>query len=95
MEIKHFSDCIEWWNNRKKINDEEGKPKSNKYTYKYFEENNFDMNLCGYPHTEEVILSLKETIHNYEEMRSSLNSDIDKILSDLTALQEQFSKGDF
>lgn len=95
MEIKHFSDCIEWWNNRKEINDEEGKPKSNKYTYKYFEENNFDMNLCGYPHTEEVILSLKETIHNYEEMRSSLNSDIDKILSDLTALQEQFSKGDF
>ena len=49
--------------------------------------------LCGYPHAEEIVLSLKDTIQTYEEERLTLNSEIDKIISEITQLREVFQEG--
>lgn len=94
MELKHFDDCIAWWNNRTEINDEDGNPKAKKYTAKELSESNYNFDLCGYPHEEEVILSVAETIQNYEEKRSTLNADIDNLLAQLTTLYEKAHKGE-
>ena len=48
----------------------------------------------GYPHEEEVILSVAETIQNYEEKRSTLNADIDNLLAQLATLYEKAHKGE-
>lgn len=94
MELKHFDDCITWWNNRTEINDQDGNPKAKKYTAKELSESNYNFDLCGYPHEEEVILSVAETIQNYEEKRSTLNADIDNLLAQLTTLHAKAQKGE-
>lgn len=93
MELKHFNDCIHWWENRKEIFDEDENPKAKKYSFNDFEERGFDLALCGYPHAEEIVLSLKDTISTYEEQRNSLNSDINTIISEITHLREIFQEG--
>ena len=66
--------------------DIDGFDKAKKYTYKEIEERNFNIDLCGFPHEEEEILPPKELIQQYQEKRASLNADIDKILSQITAI---------
>ena len=46
----------------------------------------YNLDLCGYPHEEEVVLSPMETIQNYQEKRASLNAEIDHVLAELEAL---------
>ena len=94
MELKHFDDCISWWDNRTEITDAAGYPKAKKYTSNELAESGYNLDLCGYPHEEEVILSVDETIHNYEEKRSALNAQIDSLLADITALHEKAQKGE-
>lgn len=86
MELKHFDDCIAWWNDRKEIMLEDG-PKSQKFSADYLlNEQGCNIDLCGYPHEEEEVLSPMETIQNYQEKRASLNAEIDHVLAELEAL---------
>ena len=86
MELKHFDDCIAWWNDRKEIMLEEG-PKAQKFSLDFLlNEQECNLDLCGYPHEEEEILSPMETIQNYQEKRASLNAEIDKVLLELETL---------
>ena len=86
MELKHFDDCIAWWNDRKEIMLEDG-PKSQKFSAGYrLNEQGCNIDLCGYPHEEEEVLSPMETIQNYQEKRASLNAEIDHVLAELEAL---------
>ena len=86
MELKHFDECIEWWNDRKEIMLEDG-PKAQKFTADYLlNEQCCNIDLCGYPHEEEEVLSPMETIQNYQEKRASLNAEIDHVLAQLEAL---------
>ena len=86
MELKHFDDCIEWWNDRKEIILEDG-PKAQVFTADYLmNEKGCNIDLCGYPHEEEEVLSPMETIQNYQERRASLNAEIDHVLAELGAL---------
>lgn len=86
MELKHFDECIEWWNDRKEIILEDG-PKAQKYTVNYLlEERGCDLDLCQYPHEEEEVLDPLDTIRNYQEKRAALNSEIDYVLEKLKAL---------
>ncbi|WP_318674415.1 hypothetical protein [Treponema sp.] len=39
-------------------------------------------------------MSVAETIQNYEEKRSKLNSDIDSLLSQITELHQKAQKGE-
>ncbi|WP_044914171.1 type I restriction-modification system subunit M [Butyrivibrio sp. WCE2006] len=86
MELKHFDDCITWWNDRKEIILEDG-PKAQKFTADFLlNDQECNLDLCGYPHEEEEVLSPMETIKNYQEKRASLNAEIDKVLAELEAL---------
>lgn len=86
MELKHFDKCIEWWNDRKEIELEDG-PKAMKYSADFLvNEQGCNIDLCGYPHEEEEVLSPMETIQNYQEKRATLNAEIDKVLAELEAL---------
>lgn len=86
MELKHFDDCITWWNDRKPIELEDG-PKAKKYSTDYLlNEQGCNIDLCGYPHEEEEVLDPLDTIRNYQEKRTTLNAEIDKVLAELERL---------
>ena len=82
MKLEHFTPAIEWWNDRKEINID-GFDKAKCYTAEEIAERNYNIDLCGYPHEEEVILPPKELIQQYQKERARLNADIDKILSQI------------
>ena len=50
------------------------------------EELGYNFDQCGYPHEEEEILDPLDTIREYQERRTSLNAEIDKVLAELEAL---------
>ena len=56
------------------------------YTLQEIEDNNYNIDLCGYPHEEEEVLPPKELIQQYQEKRASLNADIDRILAQITEI---------
>ena len=85
MKLEHFNDVIKWWNNRKEIS-ENGFDKSKKYSALELADRKYNLDLCGYPHIEEEILTPKELILNYKEKRASLNADIDRMLEELESL---------
>ena len=86
MELKHFEDCITWWNNREIIPDGEYF-KAQKFTADYLlNEQGCNIDLCGYPHEEEEVLDPLDTIREYQERRTTLNAEIDKVLAELEAL---------
>lgn len=82
----------EWWNNRNEIKDEKDDPsmtetwKSKKFTYKEIEEFGFNLDLCGFPEEEEIILSPEETINNFKEHRESLQAKMDEKLAEIVRL---------
>ncbi len=86
MELKHFDDATAWWNDRKEIELEDG-PKAKKYSTDFLlKDQGCNIDLCGYPHEEEEVLDPLDTIRNYQEKRTTLNAEIDKVLAELEAL---------
>lgn len=86
MELKHFDDCIAWWNNRTELLDSDGNPKSKKYTAKELLDNDCNFDLCGYPHEEEEILSIAETIQNYKKHSEAADERISSTLKKITEI---------
>ena len=86
MKLEHFQPVLDWWNDRQDIN-EEGFDKAKKFTVQQLtEELGYNLDQCGYPHEEEEILAPMDLIQRYEEQRASLNAEIDRVLSEITAL---------
>ena len=86
MELKHFAPVVEWWNNRQEIV-LDGFDKSKKYTIQQLSEDlGYNLDQCGYPHIEEEILPPLDLIQRYQEQRSSLNAEIDRVLADITVI---------
>ena len=86
MELKHFDDCIAWWNDRKVISEGDNF-KAQKFSSDYLiNEQGCNIDLFGYPHEEEEILDPLDTIREYQEKRATLNAEIDKVLAELEAL---------
>src|SRR5574344_275998 len=83
MKLEHFESVLSWWDNREEI-EVDGFPKAKRYTFKDVEDRNYNIDLCGYPHEEEEILPPKDLIQQYQEKRTSLNADIDRILGQIT-----------
>lgn len=83
-----------WWDNRVEIKDEKEDDsftetwKSKKYSFSELEERGFDLDLCGFPKKESVILSPEETIKNYQEHREKLNHMMDRKLKSIEQLLE-------
>lgn len=82
MKREHLQPIDEWWNNRKKI-ENDGFFKSKKYSIDEIKERNYNLDLCGYPYEEEEILPPLELIENYQKQRVELDKNIDKILAQI------------
>lgn len=80
---KHFDVVNEWWNNRQEIIDDKGFPKAKKYSFAEIEQNNFNLDLCGYPTETREVLSPEDTIQSYKENRMIMNTKVDEILADI------------
>ena len=86
MELKHFDPVVEWWNNRQEISID-GFDKAKKFTAKELTEDlAYNLDQCGYPHIEEVILDPMDLINRYQEERASLNAEIDRVLAEITSI---------
>ena len=64
----------------------DGFDKAKKFTVKELSDRTYNIDLCGYPHEEEEVLDPLDTIREYQERRTSLNAEIDKVLAELEAL---------
>lgn len=82
IKLEHFQPAMEWWDNRKVIEEDNGF-KSQRYTAQEIIEGNYDLDLCGFPQVEEIILEPQELIANYQEERARLNAEIDSILVEI------------
>lgn len=84
MKLEHFQPVLDWWNDRREIT-EDGFDKAKKFTAKELSEDlGYNLDQCGYPHEEEEILAPLDLIHRYEEQRSSLNAEIDRVLAEIS-----------
>lgn len=85
IELKHFNDVIQWWDNRTEIKDEiindnndMNSWKSKKVPIEEIVKNNYSLNFCGYPIEKEVILSPKETVNDFITKRENLEKILDE-----------------
>lgn len=86
MKLEHFEPVISWWDQRQEIL-VDGFDKAKKFTREELEEKYaYNLDLCGYPHEEEVILAPHDLIHEYQEERASLNAEIDRVLEEIEKL---------
>ena len=92
IELKHMKPIIEWWNNRVEIKDEKDDEsltetwKSKRYTFEELENDKFNLDKCGYPVKEEIILSPKETMNNFIKNREMLERELDGRLKEIIKL---------
>lgn len=86
MKLEHFEPLISWWNQREEIV-LDGFEKAKKFTREELEDKyGYNLDLCGYPHEEEVILAPHDLIYEYKEERASLNAEIDRVLEEIEKL---------
>ena len=84
MKLEHFDPVVEWWTNRRELS-ADGFDKAKKFTARQLaEELGYNLDQCGYPHVEEEILAPMDLIQRYQEERSSLNAEIDRVLAEIT-----------
>lgn len=85
MKLEHFNEALDWWENREEI-EVDGFPKAKKYNIYEIVERSYNIDLCGFPHEEEVILEPMDLIQEYQEKRASLNAEIDHVLEQITSM---------
>ena len=85
MKLEHFNEALNWWENREEI-EVDGFPKAKKYSVEEIAAKNYNIDLCGFPHEEEVILEPMDLILEYQEKRASLNTEIDHVLEKITSM---------
>ena len=92
VELKHMEDIITWWYDRVEIKDEKEENcltetwKSKVYTKEEIENLSFNLDQCGFPVKEEVILSPKETMDNFIKRRELLEKELDNKLNEIVKL---------
>ncbi len=86
IKLEHFAPVVEWWKNKQELA-VNGFDKAKKFTVQQLTgELRYNLDQCGYPHEEEEILAPLDLIQRYEEERSSLNTEIDQVLTEITAI---------
>ena len=92
VELKHMQPVIDWWNKREEIKDPKDDEsltetyKSKKLTIEELSNLNYNLDQCGYPVKEELILSPKETMNSFIEKRENLEKQLDKKLEEIIEL---------
>ena len=90
MKLEHFAAVIEWWNNRSEITID-GFDKSKKYKVQEMADQDYNIDLCGFPHEEEDILEPMQLIAEYQKKREALNDNIDGIIKEIEKILKQGS----
>lgn len=85
MKLEHFNEALNWWDNRAEI-EVDGFPKAKRYSIDEIMERSYNIDLCGFPHEEEVILDPMDLIQEYQEKRATLNAEIDHVLEQITSM---------
>ncbi len=85
MKVDHFSKVMAWWEDRKEI-EIDGFPKAKRYSISEIADRAYNIDLCGFPQEEEIILEPMDLIHVYQKKRASLNAEIDHVLEEITAI---------
>lgn len=89
MKLEHFDPVREWWNDRHEIKDKDTDTyKARKFTYDEIESMGFNLDQCGYPVEEKIILSPEETMKNFIERRAELDNEIDARIEKIKELLE-------
>lgn len=87
--INHMKPILDWWDNRAEIKDEKEDEsltetwKSKKYTVNEIVNLNYNLDQCGFPAKEEIILSPKETVENFINKREILEKEFDVKLQEI------------
>lgn len=85
MKLEHFDSAINWWEDRQSIkNDDFDKAKL--FSIDEIINNDYNLDLCGFPHEEEEILPPDELIANYQKERAELEEKIDSTLAEIKKL---------
>ncbi len=92
MKKEHFAPVIEWWNDRKEIQ-EDGFDKAKRYTINEIKARNYNLDLCTYPHEEEEILPPSELIAQYHKERIECEKKIEKTLKQIVQILGHDDKG--
>ncbi len=86
MKLEHFDHVVQWWHDRQEIS-VDGFDKAKKFTVQQLtDELGYNLDQCGYPHIEEEILAPMDLIQRYQVERASLNAEIDRVLTEITAI---------
>lgn len=89
IELKHLESIKKWWNNREEIKDTKTDEsltetwKAKKYTFEELEKDKFNLDKCGFPIKEEIILSPEETMKNFISKREKLEKELDIKLQEI------------
>ena len=84
LKLEHFEPVVEWWNDRHAI-EQDGYDKAKCFTAEQLsDEFGYNFDQCRFPHEEEEILDPLDLIQRYQEQRSSLNAEIDRVLTEIT-----------
>ena len=86
MTREHFKPIDEWWKNRVEIQDDKGNWKSKKFSAEEILANGCNLDLCGYPAEEKIILSPEETMSEFVRRRDELDRVIDTKIDELRRL---------
>lgn len=88
MLLAHFAPVIEWWDDRRKI-EQDGEPKSLQVPAEEIAESGYNLDLCGYPHESDEIPMPQELIAQYRKERADLSAEIDDLLNQIEKMLEQ------
>lgn len=84
MRSEHFEPLRRWWNARTPLGDDAA-PQARAFSAEQLAALGYNLDQCGFPHTEEEILPPRDLILRYREERDSLNAEIDRVLAELQA----------
>ena len=92
VELKHMQSIIDWWHNRVEIKDDKVGAsstetwKARKYTIDEIVSLKYNLEQCGYPVKEEIILSPEETMNNFIQRREVIEKELDDKLNEIIKL---------
>ena len=76
---EHFKPVDEWWDNRAEIQDANETWKSKKFSAEEILANGCNLDLCGYPTEEKIILSPEDTMRNFINRRNELDKKFQRL----------------
>ncbi|WLP85515.1 class I SAM-dependent DNA methyltransferase [Mycoplasma seminis] len=84
IKLEHFDEVSQWIQNKHDILDNDGNNKAKRFSTEELKELNYNLDQCGVPHVEEVILQPEELIAKYTNERNQINSKISNVLDEIS-----------